>query len=133
MNKKYIWIGAIAIIGLLFAYRILFPDPKLEQEYKAKMAEESKTIGEWKLVATTTLPETNYKLKNEGDSTFISVSFGDNSSEKDAVILSQYEGKTKISYKDPSHSNEYFIIEQDGDLGMYNAENKLFGLAKKVN
>lgn len=132
MNKKYIWIGAIAIIGLLFAYRLLFPDPKLEQAYQEKMAEKSKTIGEWQLSATNALSATNYKLQNEGDSTFMKSTFDDKSSGKEAVILTKYEDRTKISYQNQTHNNEYFVIESDGDLGLYNAENKMFGLAKKV-
>ena len=131
MNKKYIWIGIVAFVVLLGAYRIYFPNPELR---KSEVSKNDKIIGTWHLSATNALLPATYRLQTEGNAILLKVTFEDNSIGFEPVELSQKDGQTKVSYKDKNTSNkEYFIIEKDGNLGLYNSEGNRFGLAKKTN
>lgn len=134
MKKKYIWLGIIAFVVLLATYRIYFPDPELRKsELEKETAKNNKIIGTWYLSATNALLPATYRLQTEGSAVLLKVTFEDNSVGFEPVELSQKDGQTKITYKDKSSSNnEYFIIEKDGNLGLYNSEDKRFGLAKKA-
>lgn len=134
MNKKYIWTGVVVTVILLGLYRYYYPDPKLEPGYKEQLAVEKRVGGQWHLAKTNALVEMNFELKTEGDSTFMKCTFDDQTFNKQPVTLALEKDRTKIVFNDPkAQHGEYYYIEADGNLGLYNAENKAFGFAVRID
>lgn len=86
-------------------------------------------IGKWQ--DTRPLAECTMIIYKKGNKIFMKSTYGDGSSSDDEFIKKNYKGKIRYEQKVNKHS-EYFLIEGNGNLGMYGNDGK-FGEAIKKN
>jgi len=113
-------------------------NPNLEVEIIGSTSEEDKKmnnisvdgdiIGEWN--DTRAYAEHVAILYKKNNKIFMKRIFSDGSNGEDEFIIKTVKGKIRYEPKQNTH-NEYFIIENNGNLGMYDNEGKFAEAIKK--
>jgi hypothetical protein len=92
----------------------------------------SQTTQKWKLNKTNTLAETNFSLTYKKGVPFFTQSFYDGSNGTEKMVAKKNGKIVILNYAGGGYNGEYFKVEVNGNLGLYNKDKKKFGEAKKM-